>query len=525
MTGTQRWTLLATALGLFMIFLDALIVNVALPAIQAEFDVGENGLQWVVGAYAIGMAALMMTSATLVDRWGRRRVYAAATVIFAGSSVVCGVAPGIEVLSLARGVQGLSAAAVNVSSLALVSAAFRDPAMKARAIGIWTAIGASALALGPTLGGVLTDVVGWRSVFVANVPVGVAAVGLTWAFVEESRDPRHQGLDPLGQLLYIVAITAFSWTVIQGPQTGWASAQIVASGVVTVVGLATFIGWELRATDPMMEIRLFAGRVYRLAILIIFVVLFSFYGALLVLTQLWQTVRGFSPLMTGLLLLPAAFGQMVLAPRVGGWMAQVGGRRLLVTGLTILPIGLALAIVGAQLQMWLGVIGVAALGVALAFTMTPATTIAMQSVADDRAGMASGIMSAQRAIGSMAGYALLGTILAAWLGATLPGDLERVITDPRARDAVAERIIDAANPNAYTAEIGPGRPLPTASGVTRREIAATAADDFVQGIQLALAAATLLALGTLVVVVRGLPRDHPAAGRGEVARGPPVRRR
>lgn len=522
MTTTQRWTLLATALGLFMIFLDALIVNVALPDVQTEFDVGENGLQWVVGAYAIGMAALMMTSATLADRLGRRRVYLGGVIVFSASSIVCGLAPSIEVLSLARGVQGLAAAAVNVASLALVSQAFPDPDEKARAIGIWTAIGASALALGPSLGGVLTDVAGWRSVFLVNVPIGAAAVVLIWTFVVESRNPGREGLDPVGQILYFTAISGFSWMVIQGPRTGWSSAPIVAAGVVFVVGFIAFIWWELSVAQPMMEVRLFANRVYRLVILVIFAVLFCFYGTMLVLTQLWQTVRGFSPLITGLLLAPAAFGQMFLAPRVGSWMSRWGGRRLLLTGLTILPAGLAITIVGAQTLRGLPVLGVGALGIALAFTMPPATTIAMESVADERSGMASGIMSAQRAIGSMAGYAVLGTILAGWLGATVNADLAVAIPDRRERDAIAERIVDAANPHAFTAEIGPGRPVPTASSATRREVADAATEAFVRGIQLALGAALFLSLVTLILVARQLPDDAPLV-HADDARAPPAR--
>ncbi len=175
----QRMTLVATGLGLFMIFLDATIVNVALPDIQNEFDVGEQGIQWVVAAYSLTMGMFMMSAATLSDQRGRRRAYVVGIVLFCVASVGCGLAPDLGVLNLARGLQGVGAAIVNVASLALVSAAFPDPAAKARAIGLWTGIAAIGLAIGPTLGGVLTEGLGWRSIFLINVVVGVVAVVLT----------------------------------------------------------------------------------------------------------------------------------------------------------------------------------------------------------------------------------------------------------------------------------------------------------------------------------------------------------
>lgn len=511
MSRTQRGTLVATALGLFMIFLDALIVNVALPDMQAEFGVGEDGLQWVVTAYSIGMAALMMTSATLADRWGRRRVYIGGIIVFAAASAACGFAPDLGTLSISRGVQGMAAAATNVTSLALVSAAFVDHDLKARAIGIWTAIAAGALALGPSLGGVMTQFLGWPSVFFVNVAIGIVALVLTGIFVDESRDSRTRGLDPLGQILYVATIGGFSWAVIEGPHKGWTSAGIVAAAGVFVIAFVVFVSWELRTTDPMMDVRLFANRIYTLAIIVILVSLLSIYGMLLIVTQFLQNVRGFSPLVTGAVLLPFALGQMILAPQVGSWMATVGARRLLLTGLTLLPLGLAIGVVGMQTPVAVLVLCLVLTGAAAAFTMTPSTTIAMKTVPEDRAGMASGIMSAQRAIGSTVGYAVLGTILAAWLGATLSTELQRTIPDQTERAAVTEQIINNANPRAVAAEIGPGRPIPHASTATRQEIVDEASSEFVRGSQLALAFAALVSLATLVAVWRGVPREGQQA--------------
>ena len=511
MNRVQRGTLVATGLGLFMIFLDALIVNVALPDIQSAFDVGESGIQWVVAGYAIGMAVLMMSAATIADRWGRRRLYHLSVAVFIAASAACGLAPTILMLSVSRGVQGLAAAAVNVTSLALVSAAFDDPDRKARAIGIWTSIAACGLALGPTIGGILTEFVGWRSVFFVNLPVGIIAMAATARYVGESRDPGRQDLDLVGQGLFILAIGSFAWGIIQGPQVGWFSGQLLVCVVTFVVALTAFIAWELRVDSPMMDVRLFSNRTYTLAIATVFATLFSAYGMLLVLTQFWQNVRGFSVLVTGLLLLPFAIAQIVLAPRVGGWVATTGSRPLILTGLTFLVAGIGIEIVGLEVSDIVVLIGSGVVGLGLAFAMTPTTATAMSSVSEDRAGMASGIMSSQRAIGSTAGYAVLGTVLAAWLGASLNDSLATVIPDERERDQATEQIIDSANPRAYTAELTPRQPIPDASTASSAEIATAAESDFARGIQLALAVAAALGAIVLALCWRYLPTKADVA--------------
>src|SRR5215216_1049382 len=238
-THRQRLTLLATSVGLFMIYLDATIVNVALPDIQKEFNAGEQGLQWVVAAYSLTMGMFIMSAATLADMRGRRRAYIAGIVLFALSSALCAAAPGLFVLNVGRALQGIGAATVNVASLALVSAAFPDPGAKARAIGIWTGIASVGLAIGPTVGGFMTESLGWRSIFLVNLVMGVVGIVLVRAFVDESSDPAKRGLDLPGQVLFIVAVGMLTYGLIEGPHTGWRSPLIlfllIGSGVLAVV--------------------------------------------------------------------------------------------------------------------------------------------------------------------------------------------------------------------------------------------------------------------------------------------------
>src|SRR5215471_15619202 len=266
MTKTQRFTLAATSLGLFMIYLDALIVNVALPAIQSDFKVGEAGLQWVVTAYSLGMTIAIMSSGTAADIYGRRMLYLAGIALFTAASAACGMASSLGALSLSRAVQGVAAATVNVTSLALVSAAFPDPKLKAWAIAIWSAIANTAIAIGPTLGGLMVQQTGWRSIFMMNVPVGLVVLILTWHFVMESWDERPRTFDIPGQFLFMTAVGAFAFAVIEGPQAGWRSGKILMLFVVAVAALAAFIVAERRNPDPMMDLKLFGDRTYSLAI-------------------------------------------------------------------------------------------------------------------------------------------------------------------------------------------------------------------------------------------------------------------
>lgn len=512
-TTTQKVTVLATGLGVFMIFLDALIVNVALPDIQAHFGVGEAGLQWVVAGYSLGMAVLMMASATLSDRYGRRRVYVSGVVVFGICSVASGLASGLGVMIFARGVQGMAAAALNVASLALVSAAFPNSRSRVHAIGVWTAVGIVGLALGPTIGGALTEFVSWRAVFLVNVPVVVIAILLTLRYVEESRDETHLSLDMPGQVLFALAVGAVTYAIIDGQDLGWLSPWILGLFTVTVLGVAAFVVRELHTPAPLMDVRLFAERTYRLAILTVFSCLFCVYGMLLVVTQYYQNVRDYTPLVAGLLVLPFSVVQVFLSPRVGRIAAQIGSRKPVLLGQVLLIVGLASILVGMSWHVAVVAVGIGVAGTGVCLIMTPATGVAMSSVPQERSGMASGILSTQRALGSAAGYAVLGAVLAVWLGATLESDLETALPQSAERSAVTERIIDDANPEAYVSAIGPGKPIRRSDPSQEAAIRSVADDDFVQGIQVGLGLAVAMSLAILIALLRGFHEGSPPGRR------------
>ena len=507
MDRTARLTLVATGLGLFMIFLDALIVNVGLPSIQASFHVGEAGLQWVVAAYSLGMAVFIMTAATLADLHGRRLMYVIGIVVFTIASIVCGLAPSLEVLNVARGVQGVAAATANVTSLALVSAAFPDPKDKARAIGIWTAIASIGTAVGPTLGGVLVEHWGWRSIFLVNVPVGIVVVAMTLRFVEESRDERPRTLDAVGQALFMVTVGALAYAVIEGPKSGWTSPGILTLFATAAVGCAVFIWYERRHEDPMMDISLFRDASYALAIATICTVFFSIYGMLLLTTQFLQNVRGFTPEQTGLLLLPFSAAVTVVSPVIGRLVGRFGARPPILIGLASLIAGLVTLMAAGHASASFVLLGLGLAGIGGALCLTPITTIAMTSVPPQRAGMASGIMSAQRAIGSTVGFAVLGSVLAAWLNATLEPDLVAVVPNAKERTEVATQIIASANPRAHVAEIGPRHPITHPDPATLTRIVGVADSDFIGGIRVALLVAVALLTAVLAIGWKWFPRS------------------
>ena len=508
MTRIQRMTLAATGFGLFMIYLDALIVNVALPSIQHDFQVGEAGLQWVVTAYSLGMAVAIMSAGTLADIYGRRRMYFIGIALFTASSVTCGIAGSLGVLNAARAVQGVAAATVNVTSLALVSAAFPEPKQKAWAIGIWTALASTALAIGPTLGGFLVEHTGWRFIFLVNVPVGILVLVLTSMFVSESRDQRSRTFDIPGQLLFMAAVGAFAFAVIEGPRSGWASRGILSLFIVSATAFAAFVYAERRSADPMMDLTLFRDRTYSLAIVTIFAVLFAVYGMLLVITQYLQNVRSFTPAQAGLILFPYSATCTLVSLRVGKLVPVMGSRRLILLGLICQMAGFGILILGLGYSTPVLIVGLIVASMGSSLCLTPITSLAMTAVPPERAGMASGIMSAQRALGSTVGFAVLGSVLAAALTVTLSAHLAQALPDPTERREVADAIIGNANPRAYTAEIGPAKPIRHADAATESAILRAADIDFVEGIRFSLGVAIIVLAFVFAAGFRWFPRGR-----------------
>ena len=357
----------------------------------------------------------------------------------------------------------------------------------------------------------MVDEVGWRSIFFVNLPIGVLLVALTLAFVSESSDPSDRTFDYGGQVFFGVAIATFAAGVIAAPRAGWLSFQVLSLFAVAAVSIVVFIGRERRADDPMMDLGLFVNRVYSMALSTLFVLFFVGYGVLLIVTQFFQNVRGFSAMKAGLLILPFALGMMFMAPFAGRICERIGRRTAILIALGAMVGGLLILGVGLSVEPWIVSLGLFVVALANSLAVVPLTGLSMSSVTPDKSGMASGIMGTQRAIGSTTGYAVMGSVLAVWVGANLDDELVGTVRDASEREAISSAIVDQANPSAFVAELGPGQPEGVAAPSEQAEILSIADDVFVTGMQVSLAVAIGLVVATAITAKFVLPREQPAA--------------
>ncbi|GHF41695.1 DHA2 family methylenomycin A resistance protein-like MFS transporter [Amycolatopsis bartoniae] len=405
--------LVALCLGFFMIMMDATVVNTALPVIGHDLSATVSGLQWVTAGYTLVFACLLLSAGSLGDRLGSRRVFLAGLVVFTVASGVCGLAPNLPVLVAARIVQGAGAALALPTSLALINASYPDREQRARAIGVWGGLGGVAAGLGPVLGGVLTNWVGWPAIFYINLPIGVAALVLTLRYVAAPSAKSGTKPDLPGQVLSVVAVAALAFGLIQAQPLGWtAPAILVAFGVAVVAG-AAFVLTEHRHSSPMLPLKLFKEREFSGSIAIGAAINIGFYGELFLLALYFQDVRHFSPLLTGLAMLPQP-GIASLASSLGGrHTARIGARPVMLIGLVVGALGLlSLVLAGEHTPYWMLIVPLLAVGFGTAYTMPAATAATMEAAPAKQAGTASGALNASRQIGSTLGVAIFGTVTA-----------------------------------------------------------------------------------------------------------------
>jgi len=403
--------LVAICAGYFMVILDAMIVNVALPSIGRELRASVAGLQWVTAGYTLVFAGLLLSAGTLGDRYGPKRVLQTGLAVFTLASTACGLAPSTAILVAARLLQGLGAALMVPASLALLQAAYPDRAARARAFGIWGGVAGIAAASGPILGGVLIAGLGWRAIFFVNVPFGLAGMVLTARSVP-APSGRRRALDLPAQVLGVVALGALTAALIEAGPLGWSSPAVLAGfGVAAVAGLA-FVAAERAAAAPMLPLRFFANHTFSAANAVGLLINFGFYGQLFVATLYFQDIKGYSALLTGLALLPEGItvsGGSFVSGRI---MARTGPRVPMIAGLALGGLGLlGWLSTGPHSAYAVLVVPLLAAGLGMSLTMPAATTAVMSSAPADRAGMASGVVNTARQVGGALGVALLGTLV------------------------------------------------------------------------------------------------------------------
>jgi EmrB/QacA subfamily drug resistance transporter len=413
--GERRrwWTLGAVSLGLFMIMLDNTVVNVALPSIQQSLGLSLSELEWVVAGYALTFAALMLTGGKLADLLGRRRVFVAGLVVFTLASLACGLAGSAEVLIGARVVQGIGAAMMNPATLSIITATF-PPRQRGTAIGIWAGVSALALAIGPLVGGLLSEHVDWSWIFFVNVPVGIVAIAAAYAFIDESRDTsRDQRPDVPGLVTSGVGLFALTYALIEANSHGWGSTRILGAFALAAVSLAAFVLLELRQRRPMLDLTLFRNATFSGANVAMLLVALAMFGVFFYVSLYVQQILGYSPVEAGASFLPATILIAVLAPFVGRVVDRVGSRWLTSSGMVLLALSLVLfARLGTGSSYWEILPGLVVMGVGMALTMTPTTAAAMGSVPRDQAGVGSAVLNSMRQVGGSLGIAITGAIVA-----------------------------------------------------------------------------------------------------------------
>jgi len=410
------WTLAAVSFGLFMIMLDNTVVNVALPSIQRDLKISLSQLEWVVSAYFLTFAALMLTGGKLADLLGRRRMFIAGLVIFTLSSLACGLAANGETLIASRTVQGVGAALMNPATLSIITATF-PPRQRGMAMGIWVGVSAMALAVGPITGGLISEYAHWSWIFFINVPIGVLAIVVARVAIDESRDTSvEQRLDLPGLITSGGALLALTYALIEANSKGWTSAEILALFGVAAVGLAAFILLEMRQRVPMLDLSLFRNSTFAGANATMGLVALAMFGVFFFVTIYVQNILGYSPVQAGAAFLPMTLCIVFFAPIAGKLSDRLGSRWLMGAGMTLVGGSLVLfSLLDEHSSFWNLFPALLVGGAGMAMAMTPTTAAAMGSVEVDKAGVGSAVLNSMRQVGGNFGVAIMGAILGSYV--------------------------------------------------------------------------------------------------------------
>ncbi len=409
------WTLAAVAFGLFMIMLDNTVVNVALPAIQRDLGVGLSELEWIVSGYALTFAALMLIGGKLADAYGRRLIFVLGIVVFTAASLACGLATSGEMLIAARVVQGAGAAMMSPATLSIIAATF-PPRERGTAIGIWAGVSALALAIGPLVGGLLTEHASWNWIFFVNVPIGILGIGASFVLIDESRDPTHERLDLPGLATSAVGLFSLTYGLIEANTYGWGSARIVGAFVLAAVALAAFVVLERRQRAPMLDLTLFENRTYLGANLTTLFVSLAMFGVFFFVSLFMQNILGYSAVEAGASFLPMTVLIIVVAPIAGKASDRFGSRGLMTAGMLLLSAQLLyFSQLDSDTTFWQLLPGLVLGGVGMSLTMTPSAAAATRAVPVAKAGVGSAVLNACRQVGGSIGIALMGAIMASRL--------------------------------------------------------------------------------------------------------------
>ncbi|HET6953332.1 MAG TPA: MFS transporter [Acidimicrobiales bacterium] len=505
----RRWIVLGVmCLSLLLIVMDNTIVNVAIPTLQRDLGASTSQLQWVIDAYVLVFAGLLLTMGSLGDRFGRRGALAIGLAVMGAASILSSFANSADQLIATRAIMGIGGALVMPATLSIITNVFTDRKERAQAIAIWAAMAGVAVAIGPVTGGWLLEHFWWGSVFLVNVPVVLVALVLGQLYVPTSRDPGAPPVDVPGAGLSIAGLVALVWAIIEGP-SGWTDPLVLGAFALAAILLGAFVAWERHTATPMLDINFFRDARFSAASGALMLTFFAMFGSLFLLTQFLQSVLGYTALQTGVRLLPMAAVQIVVAPLSARIVERVGSKVVVATGLSVAAAGLLMAsrlTAGATYAQV--VVALMVLGAGLALVMPPATESIMGSLPPAKAGVGSAVNDTTRQVGGALGVAVLGSVMSSTY-------------KPRVSDAIDGFPLPAEAANAITDQVGAAMAAAREiGGEPGRLLADVASRGFADGMSIAFViGAAALVLGA-AIVVRYLPArsaDH------ELDAGQPVR--
>ena len=442
----RRWLILPVlCLSLFLVVVDNTIVNVALPTLSRELSASTSQLQWIVDAYSLVFAGLLLAFGSFGDRYGRKGALQIGLVLFAATSVAAGLTTSAPQLIAARAAMGVGAALVFPATLAILTNVFVDPVERAKAIGVWSAVSGLAVALGPLTGGWLLEHFSWGSIFLVNVPVVVVALAAGHRLIPKTRDPDAGRLDPNGLVLSITAILLLVYTVIEAPKHGWGDGLTIAGFVGSAVLITAFVAWELRRDHPMLDVRVFRNARFSAASGAVACAFFALFGFIFLMTQYFQVVRGYSTLSAGLHTLPFAVASAIAAPLAARLALKIGTKIVVAGGLTLMTAGFVWVSSLTPTSPYWTVVAVQAamIGAGLTLTLAPSTEAILGSLPREKAGVGSAVNDTTRELGGTIGVAVVGSVFASLYGPEIVRRLRGLPIPAPALEAARQSVVAA----------------------------------------------------------------------------------
>jgi EmrB/QacA subfamily drug resistance transporter len=416
--------LLICSMSLFMVGLDITAVNVALPSIGEQLHASLSWLQWTVSAYTVVMASLLLFSGSMADRLGRKRTLVIGLSVFSVASLLCSLAPTVELLVVFRVLQGIGASMLNPVAMSIIANTFTHPRERAQAVGVWGAVFGASMALGPIVGGALVSSVGWEWIFLMNIPLGLATIMLTLRFVPESKAPKPRRFDPVGQALVTVLLASITFGIIEAPDAGWTSPTILVAFGAAAIALLGLLRYEPRRDEPLIDLRFFRSIPFSSSIALSVAAFASFGGFLFLNTLYLQDVRGLSPVEAGTIIVPIALMTVILSPISGRVVGRSGPRKpLVVAGIASFVACSMLVDIGPETPFaWL-IAAYVVFGIGFGFVNAPITNAAVSGMPREQAGVAAAIATTSRQFGQAIGVAIVGAIVASSAGGSTQAEL------------------------------------------------------------------------------------------------------